>query len=263
MRCIGLEKCAKCLDACSKGAITPGGWIRHAATQDNIRLPRINRSVCDNCGDCADVCHWNSLYICGIDYTVEDILKRVCKDVPFYEHSGGGVTLSGGEPLSQPEFTLLLLRRLKESGIHTALDTCGYVSYGIIERAMEFTDLFLYDLKHMDSEKHRIATGVPNQLILDNAEKIAKAGGKMQIRIPVIPDFNDSVASIREMGLFCRSLRDAVTVIQLLPYHNLGVMKYHRIHEGKVVLEAEPPSEEKIAALKKSLESLGLPVTVH
>ena len=128
---------------------------------------------------------------------------------------------------------------------------------------MPFTDLFLYDLKHMDSRQHRIVTGVPNELILENAEKIAAAGARMQIRIPLIPDFNDSAASIRETGLFCRSLGDAVTVLQLLPYHNLGVMKYHRIHDGKVALEASPPSDEKVQTIKELLESLGLPVTVH
>lgn len=263
MKCIGVEKCGKCLEACTKGAITPGSWIQHAATQDNIQLIHIDRSVCDNCGDCAEICYWKALYICGTDYTVEEMLKRLCKDMPFYEHSGGGVTISGGEPLSQPKFTLLLLKRLKECGIHTALDTSGYVPYEIIEQAMPCTDLFLYDLKHMDSEQHRVVTGVPNEMILENAEIIAKAGGKLQIRIPIIPDFNDSVASIRETGLFCRSLGDAVTVMQLLPYHNLGVMKYHRINEGEVVLEAEPPSDEKVSALKEALESLGLPVTVH
>ncbi len=263
MKCIGLEKCGKCLEACTKGAISHGSWIKHAATQENIRLVRIDRSVCDNCGDCAEICHWKALYICGTNYTVEEMLKRLCKDRPFYEHSGGGVTISGGEPLSQPEFTLLMLKRLKERGIHTALDTSGYAPYEIIERALPYTDLFLYDLKHMDSGQHRIATGVPNEMILENAEKIAKAGGKLQIRIPIIPDFSDSAASIRETGLFCRSLGEAVTIIQLLPYHNLGAMKYHRINEAKVVLEAEPPSDEKVSSLRELLEDLGLTVTVH
>jgi pyruvate formate lyase activating enzyme len=263
MKCIGVEKCGKCLQACTKGAIKPGSRIQHAATQEKIQLVRIDRSLCDNCGDCADICHWKALYICGTDYTTEELLARLCKDRPFYEHSGGGVTISGGEPLSQPDFTLLLLKRLKECGIHTALDTSGFAPYEIIEPTLPCTDLFLYDLKHMDSRQHRMVTGVPNEMILENAQKIAKAGGKLQIRIPIIPDFNDSDASIGEIGLFCRTLGDAVTVIQLLPYHNLGVMKYHRINEGNVVLETESPSDEKVGSLKKLLESIGLPVTVH
>jgi pyruvate formate lyase activating enzyme len=263
MKCIGIEKCGKCLSACSKGAIAPGKWTRHAATQEDIQFVHIDRSICNNCGDCIGVCYPKALSICGMDYTPDELLKRLCKDLPFYENSGGGVTVSGGEPLSQPEFLLQLLKRLRECGIHTALDTSGYGLYEIIERVLPYTNLFLYDLKHMDSEQHRIVTGVPNERILENAAKIAKAGGKMQIRIPVIPDFNDSQESIRETGLFCQSLGKAVTLIQLLPYHNLGVMKYQRIEDNRIVLEAAPPSDEKIRFLREVLESQGLPVTVH
>jgi pyruvate formate lyase activating enzyme len=263
MKCVGVAKCGKCLDACPKKAISPGRIARHAVTQEEIRHIHIDRSKCDNCGDCAVPCVYKALYICGADYTVEELLTRLCKDIPFYEQSGGGVTVSGGEPLSQPEFLLQLLKGLKERGIHTALDTTGYAQFEIIERVLPYTDLFLYDLKHMDSGQHKAVTGVRNELILENANKIAQAGGKMQIRVPVIPDFNDSEENIRGIGIFCKSLGSVVTVIQLLPYHNLGVMKYHRIDDSRVVLEAEPPSDDKIRFLKEVLESLGLPVTVH
>jgi pyruvate formate lyase activating enzyme len=262
-KCIGIAACGKCLEACPKGAITPGTHTRLAATETDIQHIRIDRSICDNCGDCADVCHWKALVICGSDYTPEQLLNRLLKDTPFYEHSGGGVTISGGEPLSQPEFILRLLRLLKEHNIHTALDTSGYAPYETIERILPHTDLFLYDLKHMDDTQHRLVTGVSNKLVLENAQRIARAGGKMQIRLPVIPDFNDSEESIRKTALFCRSLGKSVTDIQLLPYHNLGVMKYHRLDDSKVVLEAEPPSDEAIQFIKKVLEDLGLPVTVH
>jgi pyruvate formate lyase activating enzyme len=263
MKCVGIEECGKCLDACAKGAVSPGQFSQHAATRKSIQHIHIDRTICDDCGDCAEVCYRNALYMCGTDYTVEDLLHRVLKDRPFYEQSGGGVTISGGEPLSQPEFVLQLLKRLKECGIHTALDTTGHTKYDVIEKVLPYTDLFLYDLKHMDSGRHKTMTGVPNERILENAHKIAQAGGRMQIRVPVIPDFNDSPDSIRETGIFSKSLGDAVTVIQLLPYHNLGVMKYHRIHDGRIVLEAAPPTDEKIRSLKELLESLGLPVTVH
>jgi pyruvate formate lyase activating enzyme len=263
VRCAGVEKCGKCLDACAKRALSRGRLVKHAATQEDIRHIHIDRSVCDNCGDCAAVCYPKALYICGTNYTVEDLLKRVRKDTPFYEHSGGGVTFSGGEPLSQPEFVLQLLKRLREYGIHTALDTSGYARYEVLRRILPYTDLFLYDLKHMNSEQHKRVVGVSNELILENAEKISKAGAKMQIRIPVIPDFNDTEENIRETGLFCKSLGAAVTVLQVLPYHNLGVMKYERIDDRKVVLEAVPPSEEKIRSIKELLENLDLPVTVH
>ena len=263
MRCAGIEECGKCLDACSKQAITPGETIPNPSTREPVRHIQINRNICDNCGECAAVCYRDALYMCGTDYTVEELLDRVLKDRAFYEQSGGGVTISGGEPLSQPEFVHQLLKRLKESGIHTALDTTGYAPYDSIRQVLPYTDLFLYDLKHMDSRQHKIATGVSNELILENIQKIAKDGGKIQVRVPVIPDFNDSEESFQAIGLFCKSLGDAITVIQMLPYHNLGAMKYLRIDNRNVVLEAEPPSDHKINILKKLLEGQGLPVTVH
>jgi pyruvate formate lyase activating enzyme len=263
MRCVGLDECTNCIDACAKEAISPGKTTQHAVTQEPVRHIHIDRAICDNCGDCAKVCYRNALFMCGTDYTVEDLLSRLLKDKPFYDQSGGGVTISGGEPLSQSEFVLRLLERLRECDISTAVDTTGYTQYDIIKKILPYTDLFLYDLKHMDSTIHKKVTGVSNKPILENAEKIAKDGGKMQIRIPVIPSFNDSEENIRKTGKFCKSLGEAVTVIQLLPYHNLGVMKYQRIDDSKSVLESEPPSEEKISSLKEVLENLGLPVTVH
>jgi pyruvate formate lyase activating enzyme len=263
IRCVGIEKCGKCLSACPKNAISPGKWAQHAVTQESMQHIHVDRSRCDNCGECAAVCYPKALAVCGTEYSIEELVHRLRKDMPFYEHSGGGATVSGGEPLCQPEFVLQLLQSLKECGIHTAVDTTGFGQYEIIKRILPYTDLFLYDLKHMDSEQHRIVTGVPNELILENASKIAKAGAKMQIRLPVIPEFNDSEENIRATGLFCKSLGEAVTVIQLLPYHNLGVMKYQRIDDSKIALEAEPPSDERIQSLKQVLESLSLPVTVH
>lgn len=263
MRCAGISKCGNCLGACSKGALSPGDVVRHATTREEIQHVRIDRDVCDNCGDCENVCYHEALYICGKDYTVDELVQRVSKDIPFYETSGGGVTISGGEPLSQLQFTKELLEGLKAGGIHTALDTTGFAKSGSITAVLPFTDLFLYDLKHMDSDMHQKVTGVPNDIILENARNIARAGGSMQIRVPVIPGFNDSEKQILQTGAFCQSLGEAVTVIQLLPYHNLGVMKYQRINNGEEVLEAKPPSDKKINRLKQVLEDLGLPVTVH
>jgi pyruvate formate lyase activating enzyme len=263
LRCLGIAKCGKCLTACSKEAISGGTLTRHAVTQEEIRHIRINRSSCDHCGDCAVVCLPKALYLCGTDYTVEELLKRLSKDIPFYEQSEGGVTISGGEPLCQPDFTLELLKGLQRLGIHTALDTTGYATPAVIDSVLPYTDLFLYDLKHMDSEQHRIVTGVPNERILDNARRIANSGGRLQIRIPIIPDFNDSEESIRKIGHFCRSLGTAITMIQLLPYHNLGVMKYQRIDDGKVIMEATPPADEKVRTLKEVLDNFELPVTIH
>lgn len=263
MRCIGIEKCGKCLSACQKGAVTSGDKIRHMVTKENIQHVHVDRNICDNCGDCAAVCYPDALFMCGTDYNVDELVEKLSRDMPFFEQSGGGVTVSGGEALSQPEFTLALLKRLKERGISTALDTTGFSKYENIEAVLPYTDLFLYDLKHMRSDQHKAVIGVPNEIILENAKKIAEAGGKIQVRIPVIPRFNDSEENIRETGEFCKSLGDAVTVIQLLPYHNLGVMKYQRISNDRKVLEAPVPGDEKIQSLKNILEDLGLPVTVH
>jgi len=263
MRCIGIEKCGKCLEACPKGAITPGEITQHMVSKEDIQYIHIDRTICDDCGDCALVCYPNALFMAGTDYSVDELVEKLSKDIPFYEQSGGGVTISGGEALSQPEFTLELLKGLKKRGIHTAIDTTGFTSYKKIEAALPYTDLFLYDLKHMRSDQHKAVTGVPNELILENAKKIADAGGKIQVRIPVIPRFNDSEENIRETGMFCRLLGDAVTMIQLLPYHNMGVMKYQRISNDHKVLEAPVPSDERIQSLKDILEEFGLTVTIH
>ena len=262
-RCIGIAECGKCLEACPMGAITPGKLVQHPVTRKEIQHVHIDRSHCDNCGECATVCHPDALYMCGTDYTVEDLVEYVARDKPFYDQSDGGVTISGGEALSQPLFTLEVLKRVKALGIHTALDTTGFAAYKHIEAVFPYTDLFLYDLKHMNSELHEKVVGVPNELILENAQKIARAGGRLQVRIPVIPNYNDSEENIRETGEFCRSLGEAVTLVQLLPYHNLGVMKYERIYEDRKVLEAPPPSEKKMQSILSLLEGVGLTVMVH
>jgi pyruvate formate lyase activating enzyme len=263
MKCPGIAECGRCLEACPKGAIAQGRIAQNPVTRSEIRHIHIDRAICDNCGECVKACFRKALYLCGSDYTVEDLLQRVCKDIPFYQHSGGGVTISGGEPLCQPEFLLQFLRALKGRGIHTAVDTTGCARYGVIEPLLPFTDLFLYDLKHMDPEQHRIVLGVDNGEILENARRIAAAGNKIQIRIPLIPRFNDSEENLLETGRFCKSLGAAVSVIQLLPYHNLGVMKHQRIDDSRTVLEAVPPSDEKVNSIRKLLEAAGLPVTVH
>jgi pyruvate formate lyase activating enzyme len=263
MRCIGTAKCGKCVRACGKKAISPGRVTKHPASGEEIQHVSIDRTLCDNCGDCAKVCFPASLYICGEDYTVEELVERVVKDKPFYDKSGGGVTISGGEALSQHEFTAETLRELKNRGIHTALDTTGYAKREHLDEALPYTDLFLYDLKHMDSETHRKAVRAPNDLILSNAEHIAREGGELQIRIPVIPRFNDSEENIRQTAEFCRTLGEAVVAVQLLPYHNLGVAKYQRLDDTRKVMEATPPSEEKVSRLKAVMEEYGLRVTVH
>ena len=262
MRCQGVEACdSRCIMACPKNAIELGGVRRDSLTGEDLQMIHVRRDLCDNCGECTRACYPGALYLCGEDYTVGRLVTRLVREKPFYRN-GGGVTISGGECLCQPEFVLEVLRRLKEAGIHIAIDTTGYVKWEIIESILPYTDLFLYDIKHMDSEKHRAAVGVPNGLILENARRIAENGGKMQIRIPVIPQFNHDEDNIRKTAEFCCSIRGSITVVQLLPYHNLGVMKYLRISD-KPVMEAVPPSDEYMEKLRMIFEEYDLPAQVH
>ncbi|MCI8594820.1 MAG: glycyl-radical enzyme activating protein [Oscillospiraceae bacterium] len=283
MRCIGTQKCEDaCVNACKLGAISYGelttSMVKESEVDENgigrdrmvetpVQKIHIDRKVCTNCGDCAAVCHPDALYMCGTDYTVEEIVERVSKDKPFYDHSGGGVTVSGGEAMSQPDFTIALLKALKEKDINTALDTTGYCKWELLEKTVPYADLYLYDLKHMDNDLHKRVVGVPNEIILENAKKLAAAGGKLQVRIPVIPQFNDSKENIRKTGEFCCELEKinpgTVTMIQLLPYHNLGVMKWQRIQDDIPIMEAVPPTDEYMQELKTLLEDMGLPVCIH
>jgi len=163
----------------------------------------------------------------------------------------------------QADFLCEILKLCKANGIHTAVDTAGCVSWEHFEKIMPYTDLFLYDVKHMDSHDHNVMVKVPNERILENALKIAERGGKMQVRVPVIPSFNDSEENLRATAEFCLRLGDALTVIQLLPYHNLGVMKYQRLDEDAVVMEAIPHTDEQVQGFRDLIASYELPVTVH
>lgn len=263
MRCVGTDACKeRCLKACPQGAIELGGKREDPVSKQEIQLIHVKRDICNDCGICEKSCYSEALYLCGKDYTVDELMKRLLQDRKFYEKSGGGVTISGGEALCQIDFVEEVLKRLKEEGIHTALDTTGYAPWETVERTLPYTDLYLYDLKHMDSKKHKDVIGVPNELILSNARKLAEHGKKLQIRIPVIPLFNHDEENIRKTAEFCQTLGESVAMIQLLPYHNLGVMKYLRISD-KPVAQATPPSDEYMEKLKKIMEEYGLPVTIH
>ena len=264
IRCKGVDACGRCLFACPEKAITPGAKKISPKDNSEITLVKIDRTKCTSCFRCADACPQNALYRCGTEYTVEQVMDRVKRDLPFYKRSGGGVTVSGGECLWQPEFTLALLKACKEAGIHTAVDTTGYCKWEIMEKILPYADLFLYDLKQMDPDKHRRVIGVENERILDNARRLSKAGAKLQVRIPTIPMFNDNEASYRDFGKFILELGDAVETVQLLPYHNLGVVKWERLGRPGPALEAIPPTEEHMKELKNLLESMGVKnVVIH
>jgi pyruvate formate lyase activating enzyme len=164
----------------------------------------------------------------GREATVDQIMDEVRRDAPFYRRSGGGVTFSGGEPLTQPEFLLACLRRARRWGYHTVLETCGHVHWDDLRRAAALTDLFLYDLKQLDSARHEELTGVGNELILENLERLLETGVEVNVRMPVIPGANDDPESVRALGEFVSAHPD-IRRVDLLPYHPLGLHKYEAL----------------------------------
>lgn len=259
MRCVG---CGNCVSLCPNGAISHNPTPTETASGNLIHQILINRESCINCGSCTKKCYPNALFLSGTKYTVEEVIEKVKGDIPFYQNSNGGVTISGGEALSQPDFTLALLKELKALGIHTAVDTCGFTVPENIKAVLPYTDLFLYDIKHMDSQTHKELTAVPHGPILENAKLIASLGGKMQVRIPLITDHNDSEENMHATGAFCQKIKDAITMVQLLPFHSLGDAKYPRI--GRTDIFTVPPvPEERVERCKEILSSYGLNVTVH
>lgn len=262
IRCLGIDACGECLGVCPHDAITRGP-VQKTVTGEDIVYPDVDKSKCDECGACAEACIADALYMCGADQTVDEVMHRLLRDKPFFDESGGGVTVSGGECLCQPEFTLELLKRCKENDMHTAVDTSGFVKWESIERVLPYTDLFLYDLKCMDSALHKQVVGVSNELILENVGKIAGAGGRFWIRIPVIPLLNDSEEHFEKYGAFLSKIKDSVDIVQLLPYHKMGVSKHGRLLKKEKIFVAELPTDALMEARKTQIEGYGLRVRIH
>ena len=195
--------------------------------------------------------------VVGRDVTVADIMPEILADLPYYRRSGGGVTLSGGEVLAQADFAAELLKACKEAGLHTAIESSANAPYSDIEKLLPYLDLYLMDVKHMDSNKHKEYTGAHNERILENARLIAESGVELIIRTPVIPTFNDSEAEIKAIADFARSLR-AVEEYHLLPYHRLGTDKYTGLGRTYTLPEIEPPTKEKMQYLLSVAETSGL-----
>jgi pyruvate formate lyase activating enzyme len=263
IRCIGVKKCGRCIEACTAGALKKGEVKYLEVQKSEVELINIDRNICTICGKCAEVCTSQALTIVGRDYTIEEVMTIIEKDRAFYRKSGGGVTISGGEALVQHEFTLALLKECKDRELHTCLDTTGYAKWDICKTVLPYVDLFLYDLKHMNSGKHRELTGVPNELILENARKMAAEKASFQIRIPIIPGLTDSEENLRATSEFCLELGSSVQVIQILPYHRLGIAKYERLHKKYGLEEITPPSDEYMESCKGIIESYGLNVIIH
>ena len=195
--------------------------------------------------------------VVGQDVTVEEILPEILADENFYWRSGGGVTLSGGEILGQPDFARDLLRACKEHGLHTAVESTANAPYENIEKILPYLDLFLMDIKHMDSAKHKEYTGADNERILKNAKTLAESGVELVIRTPVVPGFNDTAEEIRAISKFAASL-PGVKEHHLLPYHRLGSDKYAGLGRAYALTEILPPPQEKMEYLLSVAEESGL-----
>lgn len=223
-KCTG---CGKCKDIC----------------QNNLK-------TCDLCGKCIDICPSNARRICGKEYTVDEVLKTICKDKAFYENSGGGVTFSGGECMLHIDFLKELLKKCKGNGIHTAVDTAGSVPWQNFEKIMPYTDLFLYDVKCFSETLHIEGTGSSNKLILENLKKLSdNFKGCIIIRIPIIPGFNDYVEEIVQISEFLKNIH--YNAIEILPYHKMGENKYSAL--GIKYNTYYVPEEENIAKYRQML----------
>lgn len=208
-KCTG---CGKCVTVCPHGAISK---------EENIL---INRNLCTGCHLCADSCTKHALTAEGSSQNVSEVLKICLQDKDFYEESGGGVTLSGGEALMQPNFAAALLKELKAHGIHTAMETTGFASSDIFDKVTAYADLLLFDIKHWNEDKHIEGTEVSNTLILKNMKNAIACGKKVLPRLPVIPEYNDTLADAR--GFVCRLKEVGAVAVQLLPFHQFGENKY-------------------------------------
>ena len=193
----------------------------------------------------------------GRDVTVGEVLSEVLGDRPYYNRSGGGVTLSGGESLLQPDFAAALLQACKENGINTAIETTGFASVDVIERILPYLDTVLMDIKHINSEKHKEFTTQSNERILENAKLIASKAKRLIIRVPVIPTFNDTVAEIAEIAAFAAQLPN-VNEIHLLPYHSMGRDKYMGLGREYGMGDIKSPTNELMEVLKQTAEQFGL-----
>lgn len=199
--------------------------------------------------------------IIGREVTVEEVMQEVMKDVHYYNRSNGGITLSGGECLLQPDFAAALLQAAKEKGLHTAIESTAIADFQEIEKVLPYLDLFLMDIKHLDTNKHKLFTNQPNEKILENAMRIAMSGKHLIIRIPVVPTFNDMPKEIRAIAEYAKVL-PGVEELHLLPYHRLGSDKYVGLNRVYELKNLEPPTNELMLLLKEEAQKSGLQVQI-
>lgn len=252
-KCIG---CFDCLSNCPNAALTKELDSRGAETG----LLQLERNRCISCGTCSKACPAEAIDLLGRPMTVDEIMTEVRKDQSFYKSSGGGVTISGGEPFQQSEFTLELVKALKRENYHVTLDTSGYVDFSVLQSFIDYVDLFLYDVKHVDSKKHYDYTGVNNTLILRNLKKLSRHGCRIWARLPLIPSFNDEETELHEIAFSISDLR--VEKVCILPYHGIASGKYVQLNKTYELVGVKSPSQSDIDRAEHILKNYGLKVQI-
>lgn len=237
--------CMECVDSCSFGALTKIG----------NRL-NVNFEKCTGCGDCVKECGYGALKIFGYETNAETLIKEVAKDKLYFDNSGGGITLSGGDPVFQHEFSFEILKLAKEKGIHTCLETSGHCKPEIIRKLAEVTDLFLFDFKHFKNESHEKFTGVPNGIILQNLDYLCKKGKNVILRCPIIPGVNDSLEHFRAIAETGNKY-DAIREVEIMPFHDWGFHKYEMIGMKRPAIQSGTIPKETKNRWINNLEKLG------
>jgi len=247
-KCIG---CMACVDACPQDActLTPNGIVT-------------DPDACLLCGTCAEVCPTKATEMSGEEMSVAHIMKLIKKETLLMDQSEGGVTFSGGEPLMHYEFLLELLKECGKEGIHRCVDTTGFAKKEILMEVAENAEYFLYDLKMMDSAKHKKYTGVPNETILKNLQALAETGAEINIRIPLIKGVNDDKENIRQSAAFIDSLAGERKKVNILPYHGIAEKKYEKLGEVYDSGTMAEPDEDRQAFAREVFESYGFEVVV-
>jgi pyruvate formate lyase activating enzyme len=238
----------KCIDCGNCVSICPEGCHYSDANGRHV-FDRVN---CTKCGECVQVCNSEALGIAGKKVTYGQIMEEIIKDMEFYQMSGGGVTLSGGEPLLQLGSCYELLRKCRELNIGTALDTAGNVDWSVFQKVLPVTDYFLYDIKTLDEELHLKACGVRNKKIIENLRKLLNREVNLIIRIPVIPGVNDSVDAVRSIAEMVSGYYN-VKKIELLQFHNMGRSKYRALGREYRAGDLHIPGPDKMTELNKTI----------
>lgn len=238
------------MPACPAGAVS----LRDARSHTD-------RARCDGAGRCAATCPSGARSLAGREMSVDEVFDAVAADRPFYRQSGGGVTVSGGEPLAQPGFVAELLRRCRDDGMHTALDTCGHAAWSSAAPVFEQADLVLYDFKHMDAAQHQRLTGVRNGLILDNVRRLHHQLRKpIAARVPVIPGCNDDAGNIEATARFIAGELSPEVPVHLHAYHRFGAGKHLQLQRPGPAFSAQVPTAARMDAVRRGFEAFGLSV---